>query len=385
MKNKYDVIVVGAGPSGGSCARELAKKGRSVLLMEKSLELGEPNFSTAGTPNETIKEFSIPFSVILSSWNYVYFSSKNEYVEYKLNKSCYTLDFRALKQFLAKDAIKNGASCLVGANAAKLLRNGSNVVGVECNTVFGRKKIYADVVVDATGAGGSLASQAGLRKKAIERYTPVIEFYMSNLNLKRNGKRIDLHFGEKYRGGYAWIFPAGHNEGRVGLGWLLDENRGKIMPGLLDFIKSNEQTKKGEFIEVHSHFMYPNSGIKNHVVPGFIAIGDAAAQVNPLAGEGIRHCMYSGRFAAEAADRAIKTKKQKELLMYNKLWKNYIGKKWTFSLYIQKILSKLNDREWDKLISCSRNITPEDIYNILFHYDYASIRKLNFGKLKNYF
>lgn len=32
----YDVIIVGAGPAGGAAAYHLAKKGRSVLVLEKA-------------------------------------------------------------------------------------------------------------------------------------------------------------------------------------------------------------------------------------------------------------------------------------------------------------------------------------------------------------
>ena len=46
QQNELDVIIVGAGPSGAQCARELVKKGHKVLLIEKSKEIGEPNFSS---------------------------------------------------------------------------------------------------------------------------------------------------------------------------------------------------------------------------------------------------------------------------------------------------------------------------------------------------
>ena len=36
MKMSYDVIVIGAGPAGGQCARELAEKGKKVLLVDKA-------------------------------------------------------------------------------------------------------------------------------------------------------------------------------------------------------------------------------------------------------------------------------------------------------------------------------------------------------------
>ena len=42
MKNKYDVIVVGAGPAGSTAARFATEAGASVLLLEKDREIGLP-------------------------------------------------------------------------------------------------------------------------------------------------------------------------------------------------------------------------------------------------------------------------------------------------------------------------------------------------------
>jgi len=45
---KFDAIIVGAGLAGGQCARELSKKGRKVLIIEKSPGIGRPDFSSGG-------------------------------------------------------------------------------------------------------------------------------------------------------------------------------------------------------------------------------------------------------------------------------------------------------------------------------------------------
>lgn len=40
MNNKYDVIVVGAGPGGATCGALLAKRGVRVLLLDKNERVG---------------------------------------------------------------------------------------------------------------------------------------------------------------------------------------------------------------------------------------------------------------------------------------------------------------------------------------------------------
>ena len=42
MKNNYDVIIVGGGPSGSMSAIEIAKAGYSVCILEKDRDIGMP-------------------------------------------------------------------------------------------------------------------------------------------------------------------------------------------------------------------------------------------------------------------------------------------------------------------------------------------------------
>jgi len=374
---KYDVVVVGAGPAGSGCARELAKKGLSVLILERSLEIGQPNFSTAGTPPETIRDFKLPKSVVFSSWNSMALNGPNEKAEFLFNKTIgYTLKFRELKQFLVKDAIMHGADTASNANVDKAVVKNGRVVGVEFDGASGRKIVYASIVVDATGAEGKLASQLGLRKKTMKRYSPAVEYYMLGLHLERDSKRVDLYIGSEYQGGYAWIFPTGRNQAKVGLGWALEDNKLKdknLLHNLANFIGKNEQLKGGRPIELHSHYLFANGGLRKHSMNGFLAIGDAACQVNPLAGEGIRHCLWSGRSAAKVINNVLRNKG--DISDYDAEWKERIGNKWKISAMIQKYLCKLDDKAIDILIREAKKIDGEDFLEVFFHYKFSLIKK----------
>ncbi len=74
-----DVIIVGAGPSGLLCARDLAATGFRALLIEQSLALGGGfwsggflmNKATICEPaDQILKEFRIPFKPIKSGNDY---------------------------------------------------------------------------------------------------------------------------------------------------------------------------------------------------------------------------------------------------------------------------------------------------------------------------
>ncbi len=70
MKDKYDVVIIGAGPAGLSCAKPLQKSGKSILLVEKNDKIG-PKICAGGLTtkielqnSELLKEVASSFSSI---------------------------------------------------------------------------------------------------------------------------------------------------------------------------------------------------------------------------------------------------------------------------------------------------------------------------------
>jgi flavin-dependent dehydrogenase len=120
MNKAYDVVIVGGGPAGGQCARELSQKGIKVLLVERYKSFEENNFSSAGMTLDPLTEFNLPDSVVGSYWkNFVIQCTKDEYRwDAQENKGA-VLDFGKLRQFLADESIKFGGEVLMGCRYVK--------------------------------------------------------------------------------------------------------------------------------------------------------------------------------------------------------------------------------------------------------------------------
>ncbi len=389
---KYDVIIAGAGPAGGSCARELAKLEKyKILIIDKEMEIGEPIYSTAGTPVETLEEFNLPKRLTHQSGDSILLAGPTKEVELIYGKTiCYSLKLKAPKQFLVKKAVEGGAETMIGTTATRPIIKDNKIVGVEYHGIDGDGEARADIVVDASGHTGILASQLSLRKLKMTNLGLGVEFLMDGLDLKRNGRRFELYVGNNYiPKGYAWIFPTKTDEAKVGVGWIpefLERKNHNLIYYLHKFIKSNKQTTNAQAIEIHNGFVYANGGISKHTLNGFIAIGDAACQINPLAGEGIRHALYSGRFAANAINNAIKNRDYSEdqLKNYEKEWKYYIGYKWKYSVIMQKIISNLNDKQLDEFIDYFKRLKNKEeiMQEFLFKYSFKELIKQFPGFLK---
>jgi flavin-dependent dehydrogenase len=104
--------------------------------------------------------------------------------------------------------------------------------------------------------------------------------------------------------GYGWIFPLGNGEVNIGVGNLATRKRPADV-GLRKLIRHYADLHRSEWDfdgppRAVSSALLPMGGAVSGVAgPNWMLIGDAAAGVNPLNGEGIDYGLEMGRFAAE--------------------------------------------------------------------------------------
>jgi len=306
----YDVIIAGAGPAGAQCARYLAKNSKySVLLLDKTQEIGEPKKSTAGTKKAILKQFELPKKIVQSDIDRVVFESPNEESVFSVD-AC-VLDFGLLKKFLAEDAVHNGAVLQIQSSVTAPIVENKKVVGVQYDDFEGSHEARAKIVIDATGPSAFIASKLGLRKLDPASHWIGMEYEMENLDLKRQ-KSMVIKFDNNYApGGYSWVFSTGKNHGKVGNCWGVDKFKknggsGSQVSYLKKWIRDDERLVHGEAMEVHAGDAYLNYQ-KQIVSNGFMCAGDSVCAIEPIFGEGIRWGLYSGMFAAQTAIGALKT------------------------------------------------------------------------------
>ncbi|MFQ5730117.1 MAG: FAD-dependent oxidoreductase, partial [Waddliaceae bacterium] len=116
----FDAIVVGAGPAGGQCARELAHSGKKVLLSEKNRDFSVNNYSSAGAPLELMEMFALPESIVSASWNKIMMHSSHEKKVWEApERKGVIMDFMKLRGFLADEVIKQGGEVRLGFSYQK--------------------------------------------------------------------------------------------------------------------------------------------------------------------------------------------------------------------------------------------------------------------------
>lgn len=338
IPKRHEVIIVGAGPSGCTCAIFLARAGKRVLLLDKK------SFPREKVCGDAVSGKSLTVLNKLGLLEKVQEQVHGTVYNVKLvapNGSEVTVPFEPAEGLdCAGYVLKRQVTDNILAEAAKLEENITFVENFTVNSltkdqwgnvngVMGKigasqidnapgaqqtqnlVRFDSKVVVGADGSGSVVARNVGLKSVPPEHlYMGIRTYYSGVADLK---DEIELFFIDEVLPGYLWIFPIGNGEANVGLGILASdlkkkgvhtnkilENAIKNSPKLKDrFANATTDGKVGAWtIPLGSHKRL-NYG------DGWVLIGDAASLVDPFSGEGFGNAASSGMFAAKCINEAL--------------------------------------------------------------------------------
>jgi digeranylgeranylglycerophospholipid reductase len=367
MDSEYDVVIAGAGPAGGQCARDLATRDYDVLLLETEGEAEFPqrsNKSTAGTFPSTMSSFGIPDEVVMNYTDSVVLESPNDY--YVNEQSGAVLEFADFKQWLVDETRAEGGDVAFDARVSKPITEDGDVVGVEYG---GGQEVSAEIVVDATGPAAPLAKQLDVVDLQRERQAIGIEYEYEGVDIDADGY-ADLTDGMMLRldhdiapGGYAWLFHTGADTAKVGLCYIQNESHrenardGFTIDDYLDhwldrdprFDDAQRITDKQQH-RGSAHIQLPDS----MTTDSFMAIGDTVPTIDPLWGEGIDKCMRSGRAAAITADHCLTYPEPdtsaERMEIYEELWHDRVAPRMRRRLYMTDLLYRASNARYDRFM-----------------------------------
>ncbi len=355
IKDSYDVVVVGAGPGGSSTAKTLAEMGYSVLLLEKRQEIGAPKRCGEGLTMNTVAILGeIPRNCIAQKIEgaTLYSPDGNHALVDLGAEGGYVVERKVFDKWLAYRASRAGATIRAHAEVTDVLREGSRITGVKA-LIGGeeKKEIRARVVVAADGVESTIARKAGLdTTNKLVNVDSGYQYEMSNLKLETD-RRIILYFGNEIAPrGYLWIFPKGHDVANVGIGTAMCEKPAKHY--LDSFIAGHPEIfGQASIIEANSGGIPVGGFLEDMVLDGFMVVGDAAHQVNPIHGGGMKEATIAGEMAAKVIDRAIKDNdlSAKKLSEYNRLWWKERGNKLKKVEKLRQVVEKLSDDDFNML------------------------------------
>ncbi len=358
MDDKYDIVVVGAGPAGSMAARAAAKAGMKVLMLDKRRELGVPVQCGEALNEDVLKELRVKprrrwtMSRIKAA-KLVSPSGVSVVVEGRsVGKIGYILDRKIFDKHLALLAVKAGSDIKVDTFVDGLVKKNSKVEGVRARDIEGRIKVRADVVIAADGVMSRVARWAGVNTTlGPDEIESCAQFKMVGVDIESTST-MEFYFGSKIApGGYVWVFPTGRDTANVGLGVLPSLAKRSPVKYLGNFIEAMSTLRKARVFEMNAGGVPVCGPVERTVKDNVLIVGDAARQVNALTGGGIDSSMRTGNIAGEVAAEALASGdvSEKRLNEYDKRWRELMGKSLDRYLKGKKVLIDLSDDDLDKL------------------------------------
>jgi geranylgeranyl reductase family protein len=293
---RYEAIVVGAGPSGATAAYGLARAGLRTLIIEKAKL---PRYKTCGGGITHKSAAALPFSiepVVERTLRKLDFSwqTTRPYVLEHPEPLVYMVQRSRFDNYLTEQAVKRGA-VLMDETALQSLDASENGITV-CTT---RGSFTAGYLVGADGATGRVAKSLDLMTDRWAMAALETEFEVEDATMERWLDKIGIDLGE-LPATYGWVFPKGDHLS-VGVGGL---------PRIADYgshlkrydAKHTAARVPGIKREIRSHgYLLPCRLPGAPVQKGrVLLVGDAAGLVEAFTGEGIYWAIRSGQIAARA-------------------------------------------------------------------------------------
>ncbi|MEH7886497.1 FAD-dependent oxidoreductase [Bacillus sp. JJ1609] len=335
MPEKFDVIVVGAGPAGTSCAYSCAKSGLKVLLIERGEYPGSKNVMGGVLYRKQMEEIIPEFWKeaplerpvveqrfwMMDKESVVQFGYKGlEWAVEPYNN--FTVLRAQFDQWFAQKAVEAGALLINETVVTECIVENGKVVGIRTDRPDG--EAFADVVVLADGVNSLLSKQLGFHREFRPDEVALTVMEVINLPKEKINDRFNLEgnhgttieiFGDSTKGNLGTAFLYTNKDSlNIGVGTTLSSMiKAKLKPyELLDYLKKHPMVRPylegGESAEYLAHLI-PEGGY--HSVPrvagnGVLVVGDAAQLVNAIHREGSNMAMASGKMAAEAIVEAKK-------------------------------------------------------------------------------
>jgi electron transfer flavoprotein-quinone oxidoreductase len=332
-EEKFDAIVVGAGPAGAAAALKMAEAGLEVVVIERGPFAGAKNVMGGilySQPTaEIVPEFweEAPLERPIIEQRYVLLTEDSHIgLSYRTEAfagapyNSFTVLRADWDQWFASKCEEAGAFLIPEMVVTDLLWRDGRVAGVTTGGEEG--DLFADVVIIADGANSLLAQKAGMHSewdpheqaliaKELIQLDELIINERFNVSSDRGGAMEIFGQSTSYLLGYGFIYT-NKNTLSIGTGALLSDLKetGHNVSDMMNTFKSHPSIapliEGGEMIEYSAHLI-PEGGwhsLPSLYIDGALLVGDAAMLVNPLNREGSNFAMVSGKLAAETVIRA---------------------------------------------------------------------------------
>jgi geranylgeranyl diphosphate/geranylgeranyl-bacteriochlorophyllide a reductase len=308
----FDVVVVGGGPAGATAANDLARAGRSVMLLDRA---GRIKPCGGAIPPRAIRDFAIPPAQIVARVTSARMVAPSGIsVDMPIDDGYVGMvDREHFDEWLRVRACESGARRVTGTfESFSRDADGTARLHYRAKGEETLSSVRARMVIGADGAISNLARAAmpdSKRPPFVFAYHEIVRA-PKQASAQYDSRRCDVIYqGKVSPDFYGWVFPHGETmsigTGSAHKGYSLKDSvaRLRTATGLDQF---ETLRREGAPIPMKPLKKWDNGR-------DVILAGDAAGVVAPASGEGIYYAMLCGRLAGEAVAEVLDTGRTKAL------------------------------------------------------------------------
>lgn len=357
VRERFDVIVVGAGPAGAAAAYRLEQQRVKVLVIERGMSPGAKNMMGGRIYTHSLETLIPDFREraplerqVVKERISIGAGSDMTTIEYATqnvapDEESYVVLRAKFDTWLAEEAEQQGALIVSNVQVTELITDGigkdRRVIGVRCHD----DEVYANMVIIAEGANTVLLEAAGLTEPTPPHTMAVGVKEVYALKQDDINQRLGLEDGK----GMAWLTLGDMTDGILGGGFIYT-NQESLSVGMvvgLEKIGTTQQSiddMLGTFINHPSIVpLLKNAQLKEHsahLVPeggynsmpklggkGYLIVGDAARMCMNLGYtiRGMDLAIQSGICAADAINIGLRDDSMDGVA---KLYERYVKASW---------------------------------------------------------
>ncbi len=285
MMRSADVVVLGLGPAGASAAADAARRGCTVIALDRKREAGIPVQCAELVPRMIEVQPRAVRQRVDSMATFV----EDDAPDLKPGFPGRMLDRAAFDASLVEEAARAGAEVRFSCFIRRVADHG--VVELADGSA-----LRAPVIIGADGP----RSRAGKAIGALNR--ALVETRQITVPLREPYAATDIFLSAGIPGGYGWLFPKGE---LANLGAGVSPEHKARLKSIVARLHASQLARLSTTILNVTGGAIPVGGMLRlrGVLGGAVVLlaGDAAGLANPVTGAGIAAAVHSGRLAGQAA------------------------------------------------------------------------------------